>query len=112
MVNQLIDCFTKLVNKRADGLPYKIVGTLAAGIIRKELVMNELMGSTANEVFERRITASWCGSRVAGRRIAVVRTSASLVDMASLASKGPLVSLDTKWNVTVPRIMKMTMTHR
>ena len=40
-----------------------------------------------------------------------MKTSASLVEKASFASKAPLVSLDTKWNVTVPR-MKMTMTHR
>ena len=57
------------------------------------------------EVFDRRITASWCGSRVAGWRIAVVKTSASLV--ASMAS---LVVLDTK-NVLVLR-MKMTTTQR
>ena len=69
----------------------KIVGNIAAGIIRKELVMNELMGSTSNEVFERRITASWCGSRVAGWRIAVVKTSASLVDITSFASMASLV---------------------
>ena len=101
----------KIDEERADGLPYKIVGKIAAGMTRKELVMNELMGSTANEEFERRIAASWCGSRVAGWRIAVVKTSASLVDIASLASKASLVSLDTKWNVMVPR-MKMTTTHR
>ena len=77
---------------------------------RTELVMNELMGSTANAEFERRIAASWCGSRVAGWRIVVVKTSVSLVDKASLASKAPLVSLDTKWNVTC--IMQMTVTHR
>ena len=59
------------------------VGKIAAGITRKELVMDELMGSTANEVFKRRITASWCGSRVAGWRIAVVKTSASLDEKAS-----------------------------
>ena len=35
-----------------------------------------------------------------------MKTSASLVDIASLASKAPLVSLDTKWNVLVPRIMR------
>ena len=101
----------KIDEERSDGLPYKIVGKIAAGMTRKELVMNELMGSTANEEFERRIIASWCGSRVAGWRIAVVKTSASLVDIASLASKAPLVSLDAKWHVMVPRIMKMTMTH-
>ena len=86
-------------------------GKIDAGIARKELVLNELMGSTANEVSERRITASWCGSRVAGWRVAVVKTSASLVDIASFASKGSLGSLDTKWNVLVPR-MKKTMTQR
>ena len=103
----------KIGDELADGLPYKIVGKIAAGMIWKELVMNKLMGSTANEEFERRIAASWCGSRVAGWRISVVKTSASLVDIASLASKVPLVSSDTKWNVMVPRIMmKMTMTHR
>ena len=73
--------------------------------------MYELMGSTANEVSERRVTASWCGSRVAGWRIAVVKTSASLVDKASFASMTSLVSVDTKWNVLVPR-MKMTTPHR
>ena len=39
-----------------------------------------------------------------------MKTSASLVDKPSLASKAPTVSLDTKWNVT--RIMQMTVTHR
>ena len=103
--------FYKIVQERADLLPYKNVGKIAAGITRKESVMNELMGSAANEVFERRITASWCGSRVAGWRIAVVKTSASVVDIASFASMASLVSLDTKWNVLVPR-MKMMTTHR
>ena len=103
--------FYKIGEERADELPYKIVGKIAAGIIRKVLVMNEVMGSTANEVFERRIAASWCGSRVAGWRTADVKTSASLVDIASLASVASLFSLDTKWNVLVPR-MKMTTTHR
>ena len=56
------------------------------------------MGSTANEEFERRIAGCWCGSRVAGWRVAVVKTSASLVEKASLASKASLVSLDTEWN--------------
>ena len=77
--------FYKIGEERADGLPYKIAGKIHAGMTRKELVMKELMGSTVNEVFERRITASWCGSRVAGWRVAVVKTSASLVDLASLA---------------------------
>ena len=58
--------FYTIGEERADGLPYKIVGKIAAGMTRTELVMNELMGSTANEEFERRIAASWCGSRVAG----------------------------------------------
>ena len=74
--------FYKIGEERADGLPNKIVGKIAAGMTRKELVRNELMGSTANEEFERRITASWCGSRVAGWRIAVVKTSASLAEKA------------------------------
>ena len=50
--------FYEIGEEQADGLPCKIVEKIAAGMIRKELVMNELMGSTANEVFERRITAS------------------------------------------------------
>ena len=73
--------------------------------------MIELMGSTANEEFERRIAASWYGSRVAGRKVAVGTTTVSLVDVTSLALEASLVSLDTKWNVMVPR-MKITMTHR
>ena len=104
--------FSKFGEERADGLPYKIVGKNCCwNNIRQELVMYELMGSTANEVSERPITASWCGSRVAGWRIAVVKTSASLVDRASFASMASLVSLDTKWNVLVLRL-KMTTTHR
>ena len=44
-------------------MSYKIVGKGADGMSDgNRLVMNELMGSTANEEFERRITASWCGS--------------------------------------------------
>ena len=73
---------------------------------RKELVMNGLTGSTANQEFERRVATPRCGSRVAGWRMVVVTTSASLLDIASLASKAPLVSLDTKWNVMVPWVMK------
>ena len=81
MENELMDCFTKLVkNELMDCLP-KLLVKIAAVMTRKELVMYELMGSTANEVSERRITASWCGSRVAGWRKAVVKTSASLVDI-------------------------------
>ena len=109
MENELMDCFTQMVKNELMDCLTKLVGKIAAGMTRTELVMNELMGSTANEEFERRIAASWCGSRVAGWRTAVVKTSASLVDKASLASKAPLVSLDTKWNVTC--IMQMTVTH-
>ena len=58
--------------------------------------MYELMGSTANGVSERRIRASWCGSRLAGWRVAAGTTSASLVDMASFASMASLYSLDRK----------------
>ena len=101
----------KIGEERADGLIHKIGGKIDAGIIRKDLVMNEMMCSTANDMSERRNTASWCGSRVAGWRVAVVRTSASLVDVASSALVASLVSPDKKWNVMVPR-MKMTTTHR
>ena len=37
--------FDESGEERADGLPYKIVGKIAAEIMRKELVRNGLMGS-------------------------------------------------------------------
>ena len=77
MENELMDCLGKLVKNELMVCLSKLLAKIAAGMTRKELVMNELLGSTANEEFERRIAASWCGSRVAGWRIAVVKTSAS-----------------------------------
>ena len=65
-----------------------------AGKIEEEFVMNELMGSTANEEFERRIAASWCGSRVAVWRVAVGKATVLMADITSLASKASLVSLE------------------
>ena len=52
---------------------------------------------------ERRITAPWCGSRVAAWRVAVGKTIVPLADITSLASEVSLVSADKKWNVIVPR---------
>ena len=99
----------KIGEERVDGLPHEIAGKFDAGIIGEELERNELMGSTEKGMPERRITAPWCGSRVAGWRVAVGKTTVSLADIASLAS--PLVSQDKKWNVMVPR-MEMIMTLR
>ena len=97
--------------ERADGLPHKIAGKIDAGIIGEELVRNELMGSSDNGMSERRITAPWCGSRGAGWRVAVGKTTVSLADITSLASEASLVSPEKKWNMMVPR-MDMTMTLR
>ena len=59
----------KIVAERVDGLPHKNVGKIDAGK-EEEMVRNEQMGSTEKRRSERRITAPWCGSRVAGWRVA------------------------------------------
>ena len=102
----------KIVGKRAEGSckidVERVDGWLCKKLLvtREELVENALMGSTANEDFERRNAATWCGSKVADWRIAVVRTFASLAVMTSMASKAPLASMDLNWNVMVPLLLK------
>ena len=65
--NELKGCLVKLVtNEVIDGLSHKIVGINDVEKIEEELVRNERMGSTEKRRFGRRITALWCGSRVAG----------------------------------------------
>ena len=107
VVNELRGCLVKLV-KRVDGLPHKIVEKIDVGKIEEELVRNELMDCTMNGWSERRITAPWCGSRVAGWRVAVGKTTVLMAVITSLASEASLVSPVEKWNVMVPR-REMTM---
>ena len=87
----------KIVGKRDEGLPCKFDGERADGLsciffvgksdastTRKELAENEQMVSAANADFERRIAATWCGSKVADWRMVVLKTFASLAVMASI----------------------------
>ena len=71
----------KIGEERVDELSHKIVGKSDAGKIDEELVRNELMGSFEKGRFGRRITALWCGSRVAGWRV-VAGTTAVLVGVS------------------------------
>ena len=87
MENELMDCFTKLVKNELMDCLTKLLAKIAVGMTRKELAMNELMGSTANEEFDSRIAALGVAREGAGWRIAVVKTSASFADIASFASE-------------------------
>ena len=69
------------------------------------------MGSTENGRSERRITAPWCGSRVAGWRVVAGKTAVLMGVITLLASEASLVSLVRKWNAMVPRL-EMVLTHR
>ena len=97
-----------LLCKIGDGLPHKIVWKIGAGKIEEELVRNELMGSTEKGKSESRIAAPWCGSRVAGWRVAAGKTAVQMDVITLLASEASLVSLVRKWNAMVPR-MEMAM---
>ena len=77
----------KIGGERVDGLPHKIAGKIDAGEIEEELARNELMGSAENGMSERRITAPWCGSRVAGCRVAAGKTTVLTDVTTSLASE-------------------------
>ena len=72
VVNEL-----NLREERVDGLSHKIVGKNDVEKMEEELVRNELMGSTGKGRFESRIAAPWCGSRVAGWRVAAGKTTVS-----------------------------------
>ena len=62
------------------------------------------MGSTEKGRSERRITAPWCGSRVAGWRVAAEKKAVLMDVITLLASEGSLVSPVRKWNAMVPRM--------
>ena len=62
---------------------------------------NDLMGSTEKGRFESRITAPWCGSRVAGWRVAAGKATVLIGVFSLLASEASLVSLAWIWNAMV-----------
>ena len=66
------------------------------------------MCSTEKGRSERRITAPWCGSRVASWTVAFGKTTLLMDVITLLASEASLVLLVWKWNVMVPR-MEMAM---
>ena len=66
------------------------------------------MGSTEKGWFESRITAPWCGSRVAGWRVAVGKTTVLIGVSSMLTSETSLVSLAWIWNAMVPRLEMAT----
>ena len=98
----------KIGEKRVDGLSHKIVGKNDVEKIEEELVWNELMGSTEKGRFESRITAPWCGSRVAGWRVAAGKTTVLIGVLSWLASEASLVSLAWFWNAMAPRLAMAT----
>ena len=66
------------------------------------------MGFTEKGRFESRITAPWCGSRVAGWRVAAGTTTVLLGVLSLLTSEASLVSLAWIWNEMVPRLETTT----
>ena len=82
------------IGEERDGLSHKIVEKSDEGKIEEELVRNELLGSTEKGRFESRITDPWCGSRVAGWRVAAGKTTV-LIGVLSLLTSG--VFLVPKW---------------
>ena len=109
VVNELNGCLVKIGEERVDGLSHKIVGKSDAGKIEEELVGNELMGSTEKGRLESRITAPWCGSRVAGWRVAAGKKAVLMGVITLLASEASLVSLVRNWNAMVPRLEMATI---
>ena len=107
--NELKGCLVKLVkNEVIDELSHKIVGINDGEKIEEELVRNELMSSTEKGRFESRIKAPWCGSRVAGWRVAAGKTTVLMCVLFLLASEASLVSLALIWNAMVPRLEMAT----
>ena len=86
----------------------KIVGKNDAEKIEEELVWNALMGSTEKGRYESRITAPWCGSRIAGWRVAAGKTTVLIGVLSLLASEASLVSLGWFWNAMAPRLGMVT----
>ena len=84
VVNELKGCFVKLVKNEFMDCLTKLLGKLMLGK-NEELVRNELMGSTEKGRSERRIAAPWCGSRVAGWRVAAGKTTVLMDVITSLA---------------------------
>ena len=99
---ELLPC--KIGEERVDGLSHTLVGKSDAGNIEEELVRNELMGSPEKGRCGRRITAPWCGSKVAGWRVAAGETAVLMGVITLLASEASLVSLVRNWNAMVPRL--------
>ena len=107
--NELKGCLVKLVkNEVIDRLSHKIVGINDVEKIEEELVKNELMSSTEKGRFESRIKAPWCGSRVAGWRVAAGKTTVLMCVLSLLASEASLVSLALIWHAMVPRLEMAT----
>ena len=100
---ELKGCLVKLVKDKLMDCLTKLFGKIDAGKIEEDLVMNELMGSTEKGRSFRRITTLWCGSRVAGWRVAAGKTTVMMDVITSLASEASLVSPVRKWNAMVPR---------
>ena len=75
-----------------------------AGKVEEELARNELMVLLRKGRFGRRITAPWCGSRVAGWRVAAGKTAVLMGVITLLASEASLVSQAWIWNAMVPRL--------
>ena len=84
---ELKGCLVKLVKDELMDCLTKFFGKADAGKIEEDLVMNELMGSTEKGRSFRRITAPWCGSRVAGWRVAAGKTTVMMDVLTSLASE-------------------------
>ena len=98
------DVCCKIGGERADGLSHQIVGKKDVEKIEVELVRNELMGSTEKGRLESRITAPWCGSRVAGWRVAAGKTTGLIGVLSLLTSEASFVPVAWIWNAMVPRL--------